>query len=151
LNKKGGCLKVLGITFGSFMLLFIILMIIAVNSSNTTSTDATQTVKTTQTTNTTQALETAATEPAKPELELLEINSKSDEYSKYAVGKIKNNSKKEYSYVQVEINLYNKSGELIGSTLSNINNLAPGETWSFKAIILEDEATKFSVKDINGW
>lgn len=142
MNKKGGCLKVIGIVFGAFAILFVVVMIIAVNSPDTKTTNATQPIDTKQ-------AENAA--PAKPDLELLELNSKSDEYSRYVVGKIKNNSKKKRSYVQVEINLYNKSDELIGSTMTNINNLASGETWSFKAYILEEDAVRFEVKDITGW
>jgi len=67
------------------------------------------------------------------------------------VGTVKNNTDKEYSYVQVEINLYDDSGAQVGSTLDNTNNLEPGGTWKFKAVIMEDNATKYRIKDISGF
>ena len=67
---------------------------------------------------------------------------------RYVSGVIKNNTNKKYSYVQVEINLYDGSGAQVGSTLDNINNLEPGGTWKFKAIVIEDEATEAKVAGI---
>lgn len=87
----------------------------------------------------------------KPDLELLEYSTESDEFSRYVVGRVKNNSDKNYSYVQVEISLYDDQGNQIGSTMDNVNNLASGGTWKFKAMILEDEAKKFEIKDITGF
>ena len=48
-----------------------------------------------------------------------------DEYGiRYKIeGTIKNNTDKQYSYVQVTFNLYDKDGAQIGSALANINNL----------------------------
>lgn len=86
----------------------------------------------------------------RPKLEVLEYNGMQDGYSRYIVGKIKNNSKKIYSYVQVSINLYYK-GNLVGSTMDNINNLEPGTTWEFKAIIFEKEVDEFKIMDVNGF
>ncbi len=86
----------------------------------------------------------------KPDLELLSAEPLSEQYVNYIAGTIKNNTNKEYSYVQVEINLY-KGETLIGSTLANVNNLGAGETWQFKAVVLEDEADSFKIKDITGF
>jgi len=71
--------------------------------------------------------------------------------TKYIVGRIQNTGKKTYSYVQVTINLYDDSGAQVGSTLDNINNLEPGGIWKFKAMWLEDDATKYKIKEITGW
>ena len=91
------------------------------------------------------------TESKKPDLELLSAESKNGDYgTRYMVGKVKNNSNKEYSYVQVEINLY-KGTTIVGSTLANVNNLGAGETWEFQAVNLEDDADSFKVKDITGF
>lgn len=89
-------------------------------------------------------------EEKKEDLELLSYDSISDNYIRYAVGEIKNNTDKTYSYVQVEINLY--SGDsLVGSTLDNVNNLEPGDTWKFKAPILEEDCDSFKIVDITGF
>lgn len=71
--------------------------------------------------------------------------------NKYVTGEVVNESAKTYSYAQVEINLYDASGAQVGSTLANVNNLAPGATWKFKAPVLEDSATKSQVKEVTGW
>ena len=85
-----------------------------------------------------------------PDLQVLDTDSTVDGYVRYATGHIVNNSSKTYSYVQVEINLYN--GEtLVGSTLDNVNNLSPGAIWEFKAPIFEDSANRFAVVNVTGW
>jgi asparagine N-glycosylation enzyme membrane subunit Stt3 len=86
----------------------------------------------------------------KPDLEVIDHNAQNDEYVKYIVGTVKNNTTKQYSYVQVEINLYDASGAQVGSTLANANNLEPNGTWKFKAIATEDFAT-YKIKDVTGY
>ncbi len=89
--------------------------------------------------------------PSKPNLEVVDFSSKNEEYARYVVGTVRNNSSKNYSYVQVEINLLDESGNIVGSTLDNVNNLGPGKSWKFKAIIMEKDAAKFEIKDVSGW
>lgn len=87
-----------------------------------------------------------------PDLELLNAEAQEGKYgNKMIVGSVKNNTNKEYTYVQVEINLYDDTDAQVGSTLANANNLEPGATWKFEAPILEENATKFKVKDITGF
>lgn len=81
---------------------------------------------------------------------VIEHSTSNDGYWTYIVGKIKNNTNKNYSYVQVEINLYDSAGNLINSTLDNINNLEANGTWKFKAITTDDFST-YKIKDITGW
>lgn len=94
---------------------------------------------------------TKPAEPAKPNLELLNSTTQKDDYSTYIVGTIRNNSDKEYSYVGVEINLYDKDGAQVGSTLANTTNLEAGGKWKFKAVVLEDGVKSFKIKDISGF
>lgn len=83
---------------------------------------------------------------------LVELDSKVGEFgNKYAIGVIKNLSKRTKGYVQVEINLFDKDGVVVGSTLANMNNLEGGQSWRFEAIIMEDSATRFEVKGITGF
>lgn len=75
-----------------------------------------------------------------------------EEYGvRYVTGTVVNQSKREYGYVQVQINLYDTTGNQVGSTMANVNNLAAGGVWKFKAVILEDDATKFKVKEVTGF
>lgn len=83
---------------------------------------------------------------------LLELDSQRGEFGVLMVtGAVKNLSKRNKGYVQVEINLLDDNGDIVGSTLANVNNLAGGKTWRFKAPVLEDDAARFEVKNITGF
>lgn len=85
-----------------------------------------------------------------PDLQVLDYDSVSDGYLRYVTGHIVNNTSKTYSYVQVSIGLYN-GDTLVGSTLDNVNNLAPGATWEFRALITSDNATQYRIEEVTGW
>ncbi|MEI7814714.1 MAG: FxLYD domain-containing protein [Coriobacteriia bacterium] len=94
----------------------------------------------------------AAAPAAKKGLVVTESSFLAGEYGiRYVTGTVVNNSDKNYGYVQVAINLYDAQGAQVGSTMANINNLAPGGTWKFKAPILEEACTSFKVKDVTGF
>lgn len=86
-----------------------------------------------------------------PKLEVLDHKTITESYVRYVTGTIRNNTSREYSYVQVEINLYDSSGAQVGSTLANMNNLEPNGLWKFKAPILEENATSYKIKDVTGF
>ncbi len=67
------------------------------------------------------------------------------------VGTVVNNTDKEYSYVQIEFNLYDSDGAQVGSTFANVANLEPHGKWKFEAMVLEDSATQAKLKDITGF
>lgn len=70
----------------------------------------------------------------------------------YVIGGIRNNLDKQYSYVQVTFNLYNKDGAQIGTAMDNINNLEPNGIWKFKAIgIVGEMVDTYKLTDITGW
>lgn len=72
--------------------------------------------------------------------------------STYIEGEIKNNTNKQYSYVQVTFNLYDSKGNQLGTALANINNLDPNATWKYKAIGLTTEkVTSYKLVEITGW
>ena len=84
-------------------------------------------------------------------LEVFDLDSKSDDFASYIVGKVKNHSNQNYSYVQVEFNLYDNNGNQVGSTIDNIMNLRAGGTWSFEAMIFEDSVTRYELVDVTAW
>ena len=86
-----------------------------------------------------------------PDLQLVSHDGESGQYSWSVVGQIRNNTNSTYSYVQVEINLYDSNGNQVGSTMTNINNLEPGRTWNFEAPVLQDEASRYRITDVTGW
>lgn len=73
------------------------------------------------------------------------------EYSSEITGTIRNDSEQTFSYAQVEFNLYDPSGAQVGSTMDNINNLEPHGRWQFKAIVMENSATRARCKGISAW
>lgn len=88
----------------------------------------------------------------KPDLELIEHKACKMDYGSNGVcGTVVNNSSKKYNYAQVEISLYDKSGSIIGSTMSNISNLEPGQQWKFKAVVMENNVDHYEIKEVTGW
>lgn len=85
-------------------------------------------------------------------MQLLEHDFCNDEFGLRAIcGIIKNNTDKEKTYAQIEINIYDQDGSQIGSTMDNINNLEPNGKWKFQAVILEDNVKSYKIKDISSF
>lgn len=82
---------------------------------------------------------------------LLESNGDYDGFAFYVTGTIKNNTDKQYTYVQVTFNLYDADGAQIGTALANINNLESNGTWKFKAIGPTEKPASYKLADITGW
>jgi len=70
---------------------------------------------------------------------------------KTVTGILENTNNKEYSYVQVEINLYDKDGVQVGSTLANANNLEANGKWRFQAPVLENNVATAKLKEITAF
>lgn len=69
-------------------------------------------------------------------------------------GTIKNNTDKQYSYVQVTFNLYDSDGAQIGTALANINNLEANGVWKFKAsgsFGNGKTVASYKLMEITGW
>ena len=93
-----------------------------------------------------------APEPSEPRLELLSHYWQNAGHgTAYVVGRIRNNTSSTLSYVQVQVNLTTQNGEVVGSTLDNMNNLSPGSVWRFKAYVTEDNAARYQITDITGY
>ena len=90
--------------------------------------------------------------PTVKNLELITINKCRLDYGARGIcGTIKNNSSHTYRYAEISINLYDYNGNLIGNTLSNINNFKPNRYWKFQAPVIEYNATSFEVEEISGF
>lgn len=66
-------------------------------------------------------------------------------------GKIKNTNNVTYKSVFVNINILNKKGEVISSTIDTIQNLQPNQVWNFKAHSTVQEEGTFQIMDIKGY
>lgn len=83
--------------------------------------------------------------------EITGLRVKEGEYGNRVItGVVENNSGREVSYVQVEINLYDSEGVQVGSTLANVNNLAAGAKWRFEAMPTSD-FSDYEVKAVSGF
>ncbi len=67
------------------------------------------------------------------------------------IGTLTNATNKQFSYAQVEFNLYDETGAQVGSTLANINNLEAGGRWNFEAGVLEARAVEAKLKGITSF
>lgn len=74
-------------------------------------------------------------------------------YSYYIEGYVKNNSEKEYSYVQIDFTTYDSNGNTLGTCLDNNSGLEPDGRWKFKAICTSDveNIASYKLKEITGY
>lgn len=82
---------------------------------------------------------------------LIDSEGSFDGVAYYVTGTIKNNTNKQYAYVQVTFNLYDDDGAQIGTAMANINNLEANGTWKFKALGITENVASYKLMDITGW
>ena len=152
--KCGAVLKRKVSGFFSFIVLgFVFISLVGVVTSTSDKTLHTTTSSSSKSTaSTPKSGPTTPKAPVKPKLEVLDFDWGRGEFGNRMIqGTVRNNTSSQYSYVQVEINLYDNSGAQVGSTLANVNNLEPNGTWKFEAPVLESNAKKAKVKDVTGF
>ncbi len=91
---------------------------------------------------------------APPAAEIATIQNFAWEYddgARFVGGTVVNNTDRQLSYVQVVFPLFDDSGAQVGSALDNVNNLAPRGRWKFRAIVLEDRATKAKSGEVTAY
>lgn len=71
-----------------------------------------------------------------------------DYFATYITGVVQNNSGQTYSRVSITFDLYDSSGNRIGSAVAAISNLKAGGTWRFEAIG-ESNASRFEFSSID--
>ena len=104
---------------------------------------------------TTNQSQSSNTQSQKPDLELVGgiegVHDEIIDYSHYIIGSIRNNTSRKYNYVQVTFILLDKDKNQVGTAMDNINDLEPGATWKFKALIYDDSEVKYyKLGDITG-
>lgn len=99
------------------------------------------------------------TSESKPKLEITST-SLSVEYNEYLgysatiTGVAKNTTGKNYSYASLEFSVYDADGNNLGTAWTNINNLASGDTWRFKATLLkfpDSRPSTYKLVEITVW
>jgi hypothetical protein len=79
------------------------------------------------------------------------LHTTSDGFCQYIEGDITNNTGQMIGYGSISFNLFDKEGRQIGSTLDNCVNLKAGTIWHFKALIFENNWTRYQCSDFTGW
>ena len=89
------------------------------------------------------------TELEKPPYVVDGLKWQSDGVFAYIVGTVRNQTSKRWSYVQVQINVIDKNGDVVGSTMANATNIEPGQRWKFKTLATEAKAgSTFRLGDV---
>ncbi len=73
------------------------------------------------------------------------------EFSSNIVGVVKNNTNKDFEYLQITFTLYDADGNVVGTAFANVNNVKAGDTWRFEAMFFEDNAATWELDEITGW
>ena len=88
-----------------------------------------------------------------PALEILNSKLVKEDYGGYSVqGTAKAN--KDLTYAEVSVKCYGADGAVIGSYITNMNNLKAGETWNFKVIGPFDDSVRvanYTIANGNSW
>ena len=78
-----------------------------------------------------------------------------DEYGAlyYIDGYVKNNSDKDYEYVQIEFTAYDSEGNTLGSCYDNTSSLEADGRWKFKASCVDetDKIASYKLNEITGY
>ena len=81
--------------------------------------------------------EGAGTPTESKNLEILDHHMETGEFGNLIIkGTAKNIGSSSLSYAEVRVKFYDKEGTLLDTSLDNINDLGPGETWNFKVMYL---------------
>ncbi len=73
------------------------------------------------------------------------------EFSNVITGVLKNNTDKDYDYLQISFTLYDADGNVVDTAFTNVNNIKPGQTWKFEAMYFEESAVRWELDEITGW
>lgn len=73
------------------------------------------------------------------------------EFRNDIVGILKNNTNKEYDYLQISFTLYDAQGNVVDTAFTNVNNIKPGGTWKFEAMFFEENVASWELDEITGW
>jgi hypothetical protein len=83
---------------------------------------------------------------ALPKIEILDQADVTENGSTYVMGTAR--ASEAVSYAQLSFGVLDSGGNRIGTALTNISNLKAGDTWKFKALILQKEAAQVTKPEI---
>ncbi|WP_338787099.1 FxLYD domain-containing protein [Metabacillus sp. FJAT-53654] len=84
----------------------------------------------------------------KYQLEFSNLAIEKGEYDTTVKGIIKNNSDKEYRYISVDIQYYNKKGAIVDSQITSAYDLKPGMSWDLNSSSISEYAESFEIVSV---
>lgn len=69
----------------------------------------------------------------------------------FIVGEVTNHRSKEYAVVMISFGIMNERGHKIGSVRDVVNNLAPGQTWDYRAAVRDPEAATIKLEKVTAF
>jgi hypothetical protein len=84
----------------------------------------------------------------KYQLEFSNMEMEKGDYDTTVKGKIKNNSEKEYRYISVDIQYYNKKGAIVDSQITSAFDLKPGMSWDLNSSSISEYAESFEIVSV---
>ncbi|MCH8978839.1 MAG: hypothetical protein IH945_06300 [Armatimonadetes bacterium] len=84
-------------------------------------------------------------------LEVSDLELGQDMVGQVVEGTVRNDTGENYRDVQVEVNLYDADGNLLGTDAHRTEVLAVGQTWEFVISILFDSVARVEVKEVTGF
>ena len=102
---------------------------------------------------TVQPAVTGALSYAAPQSEAALLSAEQKSGALTLTGTIQNHSARDYSYAQVNFNLYDANGNQIGTASDCTNNLKPSTNWNFNATAFDSQsrAASYELADIICW
>jgi len=87
-------------------------------------------------------------ETKKPEIEILNFNSKQDQFGMTVYAKIRNNTNKTVDYIDLNSYFYDVNKNIVGSGIGNAMNIGPGATKTIDILSVDDVSTakKYNVE-----
>jgi hypothetical protein len=85
-----------------------------------------------------------------PDLQVLKYEGYMEGSTLYVEGKVRNNTERNYRYVEIRFDVYNEANEKCGTAWTNESGLAPHETWAFKAVSTAERPTNYKLASVSG-
>lgn len=87
-----------------------------------------------------------------PKITVLDVAADESGRIIYMTGRARNDGNEKAKLVRLKFPIYGSDGALVGHASDTITDLQPGQTWSFKAPVLPDEARRVGdVPEITAW
>lgn len=140
----------------TWAIVVITILVLAVIGGSISSQSDTDSNDSQEQTGTTESQEQTDTNKTQEDLVLEDGHAgRLDEYgfAYYIDGYIKNNTDKNYNYVQVDFTVYDSEGNTIGSCLDNNSGLEANGRWKFSAICTGDveNIASYKLNEISKW